>query len=558
MLQTLKIENIAVIESAEINFEKGFCVLTGETGAGKSILIDSLGAVLGNRTSKELVRNGSDRASVSAVFSECTETVRALLEELGFPCDDDSVLLSRTLTADGKTACRINGLPATTSVVRQISRHLVNIYGQQESHVLTDVAAHISFVDRMAADEKLLTEYRSAYDRLLALEKEKREISVDESEKERRIDMLSYQINEISAANITPGEREELAARKRLLQNSEKIARALSSAYSMLMGDDEYPGAVGLVEKSAEELGECAEFMEEVDQNAQRLSELGYELEGIYDDIRSLADGLEFSPAELAEIEERLDFLYRLSKKYGATEEEILAFCEGAQKELESIEMSQERIEQLDQEIAQARQAAQSLADELTDIRKKTAARMEKAICEELVFLNMPNVEFVVSILHGELSPNGCDRIEFLISANLGEPPKPLSKIASGGELSRTMLAILSVLNDKQAAGTLVFDEIDAGISGRAADKVGQRLRKTAGGHQVICITHLAQIASKSDRHYLIEKSACDGRTVTQVKLLDYEGRVNELARIIGGTVITDSTRNTAREMLANADAPGK
>ncbi len=550
MLQTLRIENIAVIEYAEIEFDKGFCVLTGETGAGKSILIDSLNAVLGSRTSKEIVRNGSEKASVSAIFSQCSDHLLKELSELGFPCDDDSVLLSRIITVDGKSSCRINGLPATTSIVRKIAKKLVNIHGQQDSYILTDTLIHHVFVDRMAECDDLISSYHILYEKYLSLKKEKENINIDESEKARRMDILSFQIEELSDADITLGEMDELISRKKIMLNSEKIALALSQVHSLLGGDDEYSGAVGLVQRAADELSECSDFSEDIDQNANRLSEIGYELDNIYSDMRDIASELEFDPSELADVEERLDMLNRLSRKYGNTEEEMLEFLQKAECELEKIELSEDRLLKLDKEIEDTYKQARELAEKISKVRKETALKMQKKVKSELEFLNMPNVEFLVDIKPCELCYNGIDKVEFLISANLGEQPKPLSKIASGGELSRTMLALLSVLNDKNEAQTLIFDEIDAGISGRAADKVGQRLKKTASGRQVICITHLAQIASKSDRHYLIEKNTSGGRTITSVKLLDHRGRVEELARIIGGTVVSDLTRAAAEEML--------
>lgn len=552
MLDTLRIENIAVIELAEIRFDKGFCALTGETGAGKSILIDSLGAVLGNRTSKELVRRGCERASVTAVFSDCNESALKALADAGFDCDDKSVMLSRTITADGKSQSRINGLPVTAAVVKQISKHLVAVHGQQDSSLLTDAGIHYLFVDRIAQNQKQRDDYNECYRRLCDLIRESRAINRDEAEKQRQIDMLTFQIEELSSADITPGEIEELQIRRRLMQNSEHISQSISKAYAMLSGDESFSGAAALVSGAGESLLECSEFSDEISSSARRLSEIGFELENINSDLRELSGQLDFDPAELERTEERLDLLKRLSKKYGGSEEKMLEFLENAGTELSKITRSEQREKELEKEINDLKLEAVERAQRLTESRRAAADRLEKAVGEELEFLNMPGVTFVVDIKQTGLTSKGRDRIEFLISANPGEEPKPLSKIASGGELSRTMLALLSVINGENDADTLIFDEIDAGISGRAADKVGLRLKKTAKNSQVICITHLAQIASKCDSHFLIEKKTDGQKTKTKVERLDYEGRVEELARIIGGTVMTDSTRAAAEEMLKN------
>ncbi len=552
MLDTLRIENIAVIELAEIRFDKGFCALTGETGAGKSILIDSLGAVLGNRTSKELVRRGCEKASVTAVFSDCNENALKALADAGFDCDDKSVMLSRTITADGKSQIRINGLPATAAVVKQISKHLVAVHGQQDSFLLTDAGIHYLFVDRIAQNQKQRDEYNECYRHLCDLIRESRAINRDEAEKQRQIDMLTFQIEELSSADITPGEIEELQIRRRLMQNSEHISQSISKAYAMLSGDESFSGAATLVSGAGESLSECSEFSDEISSSARRLSEIGFELENINSDLRELLGQLDFDPAELERTEERLDLLKRLSRKYGESEEKMLEFLENARTELSKITRSEQREKELEKEINDLKLEAVERAQRLTASRRAAADRLEKAVGEELEFLNMPGVTFVVDIKQTGLTSKGRDQIEFLISSNPGEEPKPLSKIASGGELSRTMLALLSVINGENDADTLIFDEIDAGISGRAADKVGLRLKKTAKNSQVICITHLAQIASKCDSHFLIEKNTDGQKTKTRVERLDYEGRVEELARIIGGTVITDSTRAAAEEMLKN------
>ena len=533
MLDTLRIENIAVIEFAEIEFDKGFCVLTGETGAGKSILIDALGAVLGNRTTKNLVRTGCENASVTAVFSDISKAARNALSEAGFDCDDGNVMLFRKITSDGKSSSRINGIPATAAVVKQISKHLV---------------------DKYAANDRQREAYGKIYHRLCDLIKESRALNLDEAEKQRRTDMLEFQIKELEGADINEGEMAELEGRLKIIQNSEKIARCISEAFEMLSGDENFSGAVSLVSRAGEGLSECADFSDDIEKNARRLCEMGFELENICGDIRGLSEEMDFDSAELERVEERLDLLKRLSKKYGNSEREMLDFLCSAQKELAGITRGEQREKELENLINEAKAEAVERAADLTKSRKIASEKLEKAVGAELEFLNMPGVKFLVQSSETPLTKNGREKLEFLISANAGEQPKPLSKIASGGELSRTMLALLSVINSKNDADTIIFDEIDAGISGRAADKVGIRLAKTAENSQVICITHLAQIASKGNSHYLIEKSSDGQKTKTSVEKLDKEGRIEELARIIGGTVMTESTRAAASEMLEGAD----
>ena len=554
MLDTLRIENIAVIEFAEIEFDKGFCVLTGETGAGKSILIDALGAVLGNRTTKNLVRTGCENASVTAVFSDISKAARDALSEAGFDCDDGNVMLFRKITSDGKSSSRINGIPATAAVVKQISKHLVSIHGQHDSALLTDPAVHGELVDKYAANDRQREAYGKIYRRLCDLIKESRALNLDEAEKQRRIDMLEFQIKELEGADINEGEMAELEGRLKIIQNSEKIARCISEAFGMLSGDENFSGAATLVSRAGEELSECADFSDDIEKNARRLCEMGFELENICGDIRGLSEEMDFDPTELERTEERLDLLKRLSKKYGNSEREMLDFLCSAQKELAGITRGEQRERELENLINEAKAEAVEKAADLTKSRKIASEKLEKAVGAELEFLNMPGVKFLVQSSETPLTKNGREKLEFLISANAGEQPKPLSKIASGGELSRTMLALLSVINSKNDADTIIFDEIDAGISGRAADKVGIRLAKTAENSQVICITHLAQIASKGSSHYLIEKSSDGQKTKTSVEKLDKEGKIEELARIIGGTVMTESTRAAASEMLESAD----
>lgn len=549
MLSSLRIENVAVIEKAEIEFTPGFCVLTGETGAGKSILIDSLSAVLGSRTSKDIVRRGSDKAVISALFENCSSKVMEQVEEMGFPAEDNSVLLGRVITADGRSTCRINGMPANAAILRQLAVLLINIHGQQDNHSLLDPAAHSAFVDKLLPDASVVFRYRKAYEHWKNLMRQYEQLQMDEADKARRIDMLRYQVDELESADLQPGEYEQLLSQKKAAANSEKIAEAIAAVIGLLGGDDMQAGGVDLVQNAAGHLSECASYLA-VDELDERLQSLGYELEAVYDEIRTLADDLVFDPRELAQLEERLDVLYRLTRKYGNSEEEMLAFLEKARDELALLEQSEETCRSLEEEIAKAKTEAVSAANALTEARKQAASVLDQAVCDELQFLNMPDVIFCTQFTPCELSAAGCEKIEFLISANGGEPPKPLSRIASGGELSRIMLAIISVLTRQDEVATLIFDEIDTGISGRAALKVGNRLQKTAADHQVICITHLAQIAAKADTHYLIEKQIKQQRAVTSVTQLTGEERLRELARIIGGETVTQASLQTARELI--------
>ncbi len=549
MLSTLQIENVAVIEKAQIEFTPGFCVLTGETGAGKSILIDSLSAVLGSRTSKDLVRHGSDKATVSALFENCSHEVLDKLEELGFPYDDNSVLLHRTITADGRTTCRINGCPANTAILRQLAVLLINIHGQQDNHSLLDSTSHGAFVDQLLQDTDVLAQYQNAYQTYKQLTEKYDQLQMDEADKARQIDMLTYQVNELSAANLQVGEYEQLSARKKIAANSEKIATALQTALAYLEGDEHQSGGVDMVQSAADFMDDCAGYMS-VDGIDERLRSLGYELDAVRDEIRTLSEDLVFDPRELAEIEERLDLLYRLSRKYGQDETAMLTYLQQAKAELAKLESSDQLLQEISQKMMLAKQTALRAADHLTKARQAAAEVLDRAVQDELQFLNMPNVRFITQITPCEMYANGQEKMEFYISANPGEMPKPLSKIASGGELSRIMLAIISVLTRQDKVDTLIFDEIDAGISGRAALKVGDKLRQTAEQHQIICITHLAQIAAKANTHYLIEKNVKSEQAVTTVTQLSCDDRLQELARIIGGETVTSASLQTALELM--------
>ncbi len=552
MLQNLKIENVAIIESADIFFENGLNIMTGETGAGKSIIIDSINAVLGERTSRELVRTGSNKASVTALFKTENKNVSVFLDECGIEAEaDGSLLISRSISADGKNVCRINGCPVTVGMLKSLGRELINIHGQHDSQLLLNPESHCSFIDRMAENEKLLEEYKAAYDNLNALKREIASLITDDEEKNRKIELLTYQIDEIENAQLTVGEMDELKAVRTLHRNSEKIISAVNAAYSLLNGFDEAQGAVQQVKMSCSQLDGVSQYYQPLEETADKLREFYYQLEDVQDSLASTVDDLEYDPQYAQAVEDRLDYLNRLSRKYGATEVDMLEFCEKCKAERREIEFSDERLLQLKAEEQKQRQLVISLADELTERRLATGKAFSEKVMTELEFLDMPNVIFETD--RKEIAPaeNGADEIEFLISPNLGENPKPLAKIASGGELSRIMLAIKNVLSDKDNIETLIFDEIDTGVSGRAASKLGKKLYEVSSGRQVICVTHLAQIAAQADFHFEISKSSKDGKTYTSVTPLDRDGRKHELARIIGGgESVTQTQLDMAEEML--------
>ncbi len=551
MLAHLTIENIAVIERADIAFEPGLCVLTGETGAGKSILIDAIHAVMGERTSRELIRTGAERAMVSALFCGCGDAVGEQLRSMGLePEEDGSLLLQRTLSADGRSVCRIGGQPATAGMLRQVCRLLIDIHGQHDNQALLDPDSHLSFLDAYAANGALLSRYRDQYHLYRSLYAELTECRKGEEEKARRMDLLAFQIGELEEAGIRPGEEEELRRRRDAMLSSEKIALAASQAEAMLCGDEQADGMADQLLSVGGQLMDCPAAPSAVSLG-ERLCEIGYELKELGGDAGRLAADAQFSQAELEELEERLNLYHKLSKKYGDSEEEMLAYLQSARAELDSMERAEERAQDIEARMDAEGETLQKLADELSASRARAGEELAAKICAELAFLDMPTVRFVVSQTPRSLTARGGDRVEFLISANAGEEPRPLSKIASGGELSRIMLSIKRVLAELDVVGTLIFDEIDTGISGRAAQKVGRTLRATAGGgRQVICVTHLAQIAAMGQQHLLIEKSVKDGRTFTRVSALDRQQRIRELARIIGGEPVTEATMRSAQEML--------
>lgn len=550
MLTSLKIENVAIIESAAIEFGCGLNVLTGETGAGKSIVIDSINAILGERTSRDIIRTGAQSAKVYAVFEDVNERVRNFLDENGIDCEDGVLIINRTLSREGKNVSRINGAPVTVSMLREIGGELIDIHGQHDNQSLLSPEKHCGFVDSFAGNADLITDYREKYGRLCEIRSKLKKLTTDESSKSQRIDFLTYQIDELEKAEITIGERDELKARKSLINNSQKVIESLNIAYEALKADG---AGIDMITDAESEIANASAYMETLGEASEKITDIRYELEDIAETVRDAMTEVDFDPSELEDIDERLDLLYRLSKKYGDTEEEMLEYLEKARAELDNIAFSEERVKELQKQEKEALAETETAACKLTESRKTAGEKLSNAICSELEFLDMPNVRFVVKCSDIGLTENGKDEIEFLISANAGEEPKPLAKIASGGELSRIMLAIKNVLAETDGVDTMIFDEIDTGVSGRAAQKIAMKLRSASKGRQVICVTHLAQIAAQGDVHLYISKSVSDGKTYTNIKSLIEEERVAEIARIMGGMEITKLQLESAREMLANA-----
>lgn len=550
MLSNLYIENIAVIEKTSIDFKKGLNVMTGETGAGKSIVIDSINAVLGNRTSKELIRTGASSAFVSAEFTNLSEKALAVIDEAGFELEDGELLIQREISTTGKNKCRINGRPATVSTLKEIGVQLINIHGQHESYELMSPELHISYIDKLAGLESEIEAYQEVYKKYKKLSAELKKATVDESERERKIDLLKYQIDELEDADLRDGEYEELNEQKAVLQNSEKIIEAIMSSRALMNGDEESSGVLENLQEINSQLSDISGYMSEVEPINSRIESAIYELEDCLSELTGLTDLVDTDGGSLDSIEERLDLIYTLGKKYGSTIKEMLDFLYKAKKELNALVMYDENREALIKECDKAYKEAEKLAKALSEKRRATSSEFADKVCEEMAFLDMPNVKLVVVQEKCELNSLGCDNIEFLISTNPGEPPKPISKIASGGELSRMMLAVKNVLSDKDDIDTLIFDEVDTGISGSAAQKVGLKLREVSKSRQVLCVTHLAQIAAMGNSHFKISKSVRDEKTFTKVEELDHEGRKQELARIIGGTEMTKASLDYAEEML--------
>ena len=553
MLSNLQIENIAVIKSASIDFENGFNVMTGETGAGKSIVIDSLNAILGERTSRELIRSGADSASVCAEFQNVGDNVKNELEKLGIE-KDDTLIVSRKLTPDGKNVCRINGMPATVSMLKALGVQLVNIHGQLDNQSLLSPETHCSFIDKLAGSGRELKEFKELYSLYIKKENELKSLNTDVNEKNRRLDILNYQIEEIQKADIRPGEKDELTEKLGFLRNAEKVLDLLHTAYAALNGDGEMPGAADIAADAASKLLSAADYSSDFTETANGVNDAAMNLNAYTEELRDKIYSLDYDPNETERAEERLDVIYRLSQKYGDSEEDILAYLENAEKERDALSFSDERAEQLRAETEKAYNEALAAAKKLSEIRIEAGKKFSADVERELAFLDMPSVKFIVNDSVGELYENGIDNIEFLLSANAGEEPKPLSKIASGGELSRIMLAIKCVLSELDDIDTLIFDEIDSGVSGRAALKIAAKMKELSKTHQVICVTHLAQIAAFADEHKLISKEEKDGRTYTCIASLDYDGRKYELARIMGGLTVTQSILNSAEELLSSAE----
>ncbi|MBP1569857.1 MAG: DNA repair protein RecN [Oscillospiraceae bacterium] len=548
MLSQLFIKNVAVIESASIDFENGFNVFTGETGAGKSILIDSINAVLGGRTSRDLVRTGEGKAVVSAVFTDISKEAEKLLEELGYDIEDE-LMISREISTEGKSVCKVNMRPATAGVLKQLSSVLIDVHGQHDSAVLQNPELHIGYIDSFGNTESELLEYRESYKKLKSVEREIKKIINDDSDKTARIDMLKFQIGEIEAAAIEEGEEEELLALSKRIKSAENIMELISETISALDGNGENEGALEGLSSAIENCARLAEFFPQYEGLSEKFKEMYYEFEEFANDVKDNADELDFDPALQNRTERRLDQIFRLKRKYGGSVEEMFKYYNKAVLELENIEFSEERLEKLKKEREQLFSETAKLAGMLTKKRSEAAEAFEKAVSEELSYLNMPNVRFKVNFEETDFTESGKDNLEFYIATNAGEPLKPLTKIASGGELSRIMLSIKNVLADKDNVDTLIFDEVDTGISGSAAQKVGQKLKQVSKGRQIICVTHLAQVAAFADNHLLISKSTEGGKTFTSVESLEKEGRVNELARIMGGN-LTDALKKSAEELL--------
>ena len=549
MLKFLHIENIAVIERSDIEFSAGFNVLTGETGAGKSIVIDAINAVLGERTSKELIRAGCDTAEVSAVFGELDNATAAALSDAGVtPDDDGNIVIRRRLSAAGKGLIKLNDRPVTATELKEIGKHLVNIHGQHDNQALLDPERHLDYIDAVADDDPIKGKYYAEFRELNRIRKELAATETDEDEKRRRVGLLKYQINELESAGIKPGEYEKLQKKLAIARNYQKTAEALSRAYSALKGDDEFDGAVSLLTDAEKSLSSLRN--DEWDKKSSALADAAAAAEDVSAALYDFLENAELADIDPDEINSRLETLDKLMAKYGNSEEEMLEFLEKARTELNDTEFSDKKAAELSALLDDATERLIALADELTATRKKAAAEFEKQVCDILSYLNMPDVRFTVKFSKGRYTKRGCDTAEFMISANRGESVKPLCKIASGGELSRVMLAIKSVLLGRDPVGTMIFDEIDTGISGYTAGKVGTQLKKVAENRQVICVTHLAQIAAMADTHLLIEKKAEKDRTFTSVSPLSYEQRINEIARIMSGTQMTENLYNSAKELL--------
>ena len=549
MLSSLQIENVAVIQKAEVHFEPGLNVLTGETGAGKSILIDSINAILGNRTSKDLVRTGAAKAVIRAAFEQVPSAVLDKLEQSGYE-RSEALLLSREITAEGKSSCRINGMPATAAVLRDLCGGLININGQHDSVGLLNPAHHLGILDDYAQNRTVFQEYYALYRELVQVKRELDALITDEAEKQRKIDLLQYQVQEIEDAGLTAGEEQTLENRRKVLSNASAIRDRLAQSYALLSGSDDAAGAVDLLGEASNAVDAAAQLDPALAAAAGQLLDLYYNAKDVAADLIGRLDAYDTNDAELDEVEQRLDLLYRLKRKYGSTVEDVIAFGQKAREELDNIQHSQQRHDALQAEKLRLYAKAREKAEVLTQTRLKAFEELNTRISGTLDFLNMPGVRMTLRHTRGPLASHGQDSIEFYISTNPGEAPKPLAKIASGGELSRITLAIKNAMADKDAVPTVIYDEIDSGVSGKAAGRIGEVLRQSAQGHQILCITHTAQIAALADCHLLIQKNVSNERTYTEIHPLDENGRVEALARLISGDHVTELSRANAREML--------
>ena len=548
MLSLLHIENIAVIECADISFDKGFNVLTGETGAGKSIVIDAISAILGERAYRDMIRTGTSKASVRAIFTGVPKL--DWFAENGVEYDSETVI-QREVHLDGKNVCRVNGTLVTVSILRKLGLQLINIHGQHDSASLFDENNHLTYLDSFADNADLFQAYRQSYDTVARLRSQIERMAMDEGEKLRRMETLRYQIEEISKAAPEPGEDERLEDRRKLLQNAEKLSNGMDSAVACLYGGEESDGAASLLAEAERELARLSRYTDTFQELHERVADLMYQVQDAAEEVRDARDSLSYSADELEQIESRLDVLHRLRRKYGATCSDILDYLERAKQELDEIEFADDHLERLKVKFQKAEKLAWEAALALRKNRMERSVLLSQRILTELAQLDMPRVQFSCEFTETELSPNGADGVAFYMSANAGEALKPMSKVASGGELARIMLAMKNVLAEKDRIDTLIFDEVDTGVSGRAAQKVAEKLRSVAAHKQVLCVTHLPQLAALADTHLLIAKGERGGRTYTTVTPLDIEGRKRELARIIGGTNITETTLKSAEEMLS-------
>lgn len=554
MLSNLKISDIAIIKEAVVDFNNGLNVLTGETGAGKSIIIDAINAILGERTSRELIRTGSNNAEVSAYFENINENVISVLDDIGVSCEEDhSLMITRKISSDGKNVCKVNGVSVTVSLLKKLGQALINVHGQLDNHNLLNEELHYTYIDSFAENDDIKQSYIDSYNDYCKCKKMYDCFIIDESEKARKIDLLTYQINEIEEADLRIGEWEELENRKKVLLNAEQLLNLVNNTIEIIEGNDDFSGVADMLNTASTSLIKASSIDDSLNSTSDVISDMSYNINDCVAELKNFVYGFDINPAELDEIEDRLSVLFKLSKKYGSSEEEILDYLEKSKQELEDITFSDKKKEELYVELQEKYEILTETAKVLSDNRKKYGEIFINAVKDELSFLDMSSISFKIVQNTKAFDETGADEIYFLISANAGEEPKPLSKIASGGELSRIMLAIKNVLASKDNIQTLIFDEVDTGVSGRAAQKIGIKLKEVSKNRQVLCVTHLAQIAAFADNHFLISKSEKENKTYTSVTSLDHDGKVKELARIIGGIEATRLSLDTAAEMIENA-----